>query len=112
MIISKEYAKFNKMLWDLGSTEEQVHDTLVARDLKGWFRDESECPIAQVFLCMDHLEVRDGFQGIQVGSDILEWCIRSERHEMPVPRHISDFVVNFDDGCYPELDAQEEAEEE
>lgn len=83
----------------LGSTAEQVAQTLKAKGIKGVRAKIGSCPVASYLQreCYD-----DGITvGLScAGNDNLVSVSQQEE----IPDHVRKFVRDFDDGLYPELE--------
>lgn len=121
MIISKSYATLQKKMWDAGSTLAEVVEYFRLHGIQGVQQDENSCPFANYLTSisvLDHPEV-DHVIGIQVGSEIRYAIFDPDvtslgfvDHDIPVPRHVAEFIDQFDLGRYPDLIQEEDDEDE
>lgn len=111
---SKEYSEgwekifgkkldLTQALQELGETEEEIHQILAERDCKGLRWAATCCPVSNYLL-------QQGFQNPATTPNTVivgDWgddnAPPSAFQEIRCSAHLSKFVINFDNGKYPDL---------
>jgi len=88
--------RIQDLMSSLGNTSDEVAAKLAELDCKGEFRDSSSCPIA-TYLCKN---IED--KSIKIYVDSYDVAVYGERFigKSRVPPPCSQFVRDFDSGCY------------
>jgi hypothetical protein len=77
----------------LGATAEEIRHSLQALNITGYQEDAANCPLA-VYLD------GQGFDDVQVTDEI----VTAQAQDSARLPQVREFVQNFDDGLYPELE--------
>lgn len=99
--------EIRELLGQLGDTSDQIAETLNGRDITGRREDPHCCPIANLIAASVAGADKWPAEDFTVGDD----CIHTPHGEMYTPDVIGDFIGQFDNGAYPELEDDPEVDE-
>lgn len=104
-IINPEKAFVDTITKELGTSVKSIRQNLKKMKIKGDRSEVGSCPLA------NYLQAR-GFDEVSVDGDVEVYNIggASESFHFSLPQAFHDFVSQFDDGKFPELDEKPDSD--
>jgi hypothetical protein len=96
--VAEMEAKVKGLLKSLGTGPNKIAESLKEMKIKGYRAESDQCPITKL--------IRKQFKnlkGVSSDSATIEFELRGEECAVDVPKAVSKFMDNFDNGGYPEL---------